>query len=72
MHPQEYRRMLSATAAAHYLGVGKSSMDKWRLLGSGPKFCTIGRRVVYDPDDLDEFVRARKRSSTSEPLLTAA
>jgi hypothetical protein len=72
MHPQEYRKMLSTSGAAEYLGVGKSTLDKWRLIGGGPKFCTLGRRIVYDPEDLDAFANARKRTSTSEPLPVAA
>ena len=64
--------MLSTAGAATYLGLGKSTLDKWRLIGGGPKFCTLGRRVVYDPDDLDAFANARKRTSTSEPLSIAA
>jgi len=72
MHSQEYRKMLSTSGAAEYLGVGKSTLDKWRLIGGGPKFCTLGRRVVYDPLDLDAYANARKRTSTSEPLQTVA
>ncbi len=68
MHPQEYRRMLSTNEAASYLGLGKSTLDKLRLVGGGPRFITCGRRVNYDPDDLDAFLNERKRSSTSEPL----
>ena len=35
MHHQEYRKMLSTSGAAEYLGVGKSTLDKWRLIGGG-------------------------------------
>jgi len=72
MHPKEYRKLLSTGGAAEYLGLGQSTLEKWRLIGSGPRFVTLGRRIVYDPEDLDAFARARKRSSTSEPLLVAA
>ena len=72
MHHHEYRKMLSTSSAAEYLGIGKSTLDKWRLIGAGPKFCTLGRRIVYDPADLEAFANARKRSSTSEPLSIAA
>lgn len=68
MHDHEYRKMLSTSGAAMYLGLGKSTLDKWRIVGGGPKFCTLGRRIVYDPEDLDAFANARKRASTSEPL----
>ncbi len=65
------RRKLSTLEAAAYVGLGKSTLDKFRLTGGGPKFITLGRRVVYDPDDLDAWTEVRKRSSTSEPLAAA-
>ena len=65
-------KMLSTPEAAEYLGLGKSTLDKLRLTGGGPKFSALGRRVVYDPRDLEEFVKARKRLSTSEEAAHAA
>ena len=72
MHPHEYHKMLSTAEAAERLGLGKSTLDKLRLTGGGPTYSTLGRRVVYDPADLDEWVNACKRRSTSEPILSAA
>ena len=71
MHP---RKMLSTAEAAEYLGYGKSTLDKLRLEGGGPRFISHGRRVTYDPADLDEWAGARKRTSTSdaEHLRSAA
>ena len=65
------RRKLSTPEAAAYLGLGKSTLDKFRLTGGGPRFITCGRRVVYDPEDLDAYANARKRASTSERLSIA-
>jgi excisionase family DNA binding protein len=71
MNTAEYRK-LSTSEAAVYLGLGKSTLDKLRLVGGGPCFISLGRRVVYDRADLDAWADARKRSSTSEPLQIAA
>ncbi|MGU3387854.1 helix-turn-helix transcriptional regulator [Methylobacterium sp. D53M] len=49
-------------AASRFLGVSKSSLDKWRLDGSGPPFHKIGSRVRYLEPDLDAW-RNRRRSS---------
>jgi len=65
------KQMLSTPEAASYLGLGKSTLDKLRLRGGGPKFITLGRRVVYDAADLQAWVESRKRTSTSEPLATS-
>jgi hypothetical protein len=67
-------RMLSTSDAAERCSVGKSTLEKLRLTGGGPKFIKLGKRVVYHPVDLDEWLSAHRRSSTSEynaPLQAA-
>jgi predicted DNA-binding transcriptional regulator AlpA len=61
------KRKLRVPEAAHFLGLSKSTLDKLRLTGGGPAYLRLGRRVVYDPQDLDEWVVSRKRVSTSGP-----
>lgn len=53
------------TAAAH-LGVQPITLCKWRLNGSGPLYRKLGRRVVYLRKDLDAFLEAAARRSTSD------
>jgi excisionase family DNA binding protein len=65
MHPTEHGR-LSGTEAARYLGISASTLSKLRVFGGGPKFHKLGRRVVYDTRDLDQWFEARQRSSTSD------
>lgn len=58
---------LRTTAAAAYCGVSKSYLNKGRLYGYGPAFSKLpGGIVVYSICDLDEWLDARKRRSTSE------
>jgi predicted DNA-binding transcriptional regulator AlpA len=64
----DLRRKLSTPEAAAYLGLGKSTLDKLRLTGGGPRFITLGRRVVYDLVDLEAWTETRKRTNTSETL----
>ena len=35
-------------------------------LGQGPRYLKLGQTVRYDPDDLEAFVQAVPRTSTSE------
>jgi predicted DNA-binding transcriptional regulator AlpA len=65
MQPAEHQR-LSGPEAAHYLGISASTLSKLRVFGGGPKFYKLGRRVVYDSSDLDDWFAARQRSSTSD------
>jgi hypothetical protein len=51
--------------AARYCGSTESTFTKLRLTGGGPIFITIGRTVVYDPDDLDAWLASKRRKSTS-------
>jgi predicted DNA-binding transcriptional regulator AlpA len=68
MHPHEYkpRKMFTAPEAAAYCGSSASTFAKLRLYGGGPTFVKLGRRVVYDPADLDAWLAAHRRNSTSE------
>jgi excisionase family DNA binding protein len=50
--------------AAAYIGISKSSLDKLRCFGGGPRFYKLGRSVVYNTADLDEWVAERARTST--------
>ncbi len=63
---QQYKRpILSTRGASGYAGPSPSKLEKLRVTGGGPKYIKIGRRVYYDPDDLDEWLSAQKRLSTS-------
>lgn len=59
------RIRLDTDAAANYVGMSKSSLNKWRITGGGPSYIKLGRRVVYDVIDLDAWLRANRRRSTS-------
>lgn len=65
------RRCLRTAEAAAYLGLGKSTLEKLRLTGEGPRYAKLGKICVYDLVDLDAFREARKRQSTSEPSRAA-
>ncbi len=60
-------RKLRAPAAAEYLGLSTSTLAKMRLRGDGPVYAKAGPRVVvYDLADLESWLAARKRRSTSD------
>ncbi len=65
--PNRAGRWLRPPAAGEYLGgISTSTLAKWRLSGSGPAFSKAGRVVVYDLADLESWLAARKRTSTSD------
>ena len=66
-------RYLRAPAAAAYLGLSASTLAKMRLRGDGPLFSKAGAKiVVYDITDLDAYLAARRRRSTSDTGKEAA
>ncbi len=60
------RAKLRTGEAARYTGLAKSTLEKLRMRGDGCPFIRIGRAVLYDPDDLDAWLAANRRKSTSD------
>lgn len=50
--------------AAQYLGLSKSTLDKLRCFGGGPRYYKLGRPVVYDAADRDAWKAERVRTTT--------
>jgi hypothetical protein len=60
------RRRLDVVAAAEYCGVSAAYLNKLRVTGEGPVFIRLGRRIVYDSGDLDDWLASGRRRSTSD------
>jgi hypothetical protein len=58
--------LFDTVAAARYVGLSKSTMEKARLYGGGPPYLKLGRLVRYRVVDLDEWLNAHLRSTTSD------
>lgn len=59
--------LLDVRAAAAWLGLSKSTLDKMRCYGVGPRFIrATGRAVRYDPADLVAFAEGRRQSRTTD------
>lgn len=64
--------MLRTTEAARYIGLRKSTLEAWRVRGDGPVFLKLGKAVRYREQDLDDFLMARRCTSTSQMQRAAA
>jgi predicted DNA-binding transcriptional regulator AlpA len=61
------RRLLDVREAAIRLGLSKSTLDKMRCSGRGPRFIRATDRAIrYDPEDLRAFADQRRLRSTSQ------
>lgn len=58
--------LLNVRQAAVRLGLSKSTLDKMRGAGKGPRFIKSSTRAIrYDPADLDAWINARRSTSSS-------
>lgn len=60
--------LLTEVEAAPRVGVSVKTLQGWRVSGNGPRFIKAGRRVVYDPADIEAWKDERRVSSTSQPV----
>ncbi|HLW78185.1 MAG TPA: helix-turn-helix domain-containing protein [Terriglobia bacterium] len=61
------RRYLRPPDAAEYLGVSPKFLAHARIRGDGPPFIRAsGRLILYAVADLDQWLGARRRTSTSD------
>lgn len=51
--------------ASAYLSLSTQRLARLRLEGGGPAFCKAGRSVLYRVEDLDKWLAASSRASTS-------
>jgi predicted transcriptional regulator len=51
---------LNTHDAAKYLGVSESLLNKLRQTGDEPRFCRIGKKVVYETKELKRFLKSKR------------
>ncbi len=58
--------LLTEQQLAAVLHVKVKSLQAWRSRGGGPPFVKLGRCVRYRLEDLEAFLTASRRASTSD------
>jgi excisionase family DNA binding protein len=58
------KQWLTRREAAQYLRLSHRTLEKWSWLGVGPEFHRLGRRIVYDREELDAFAARGRRTRT--------
>ena len=66
MDPANPRCALDNQAAAAYVGLSPYTLENLRSRGGGPAYSKLGRRVIYRIEDLDAWLLASRRTSTSD------
>lgn len=57
--------ILDTKAAAEYLGQPSSTLAYWRKRDYGPRYFSIGRRIMYRRRELDRFVERQEVAAAS-------
>ena len=60
------KTLINETEAAMCLGLSPTTLRRWRWAGKGPSFLKIGGAVRYDLSQLEAFIEAARRDSTSD------
>ena len=64
--------LLTTKEAARYLSVSKAFLERDRWAGARIQFIKVGSRAVrYRLEDLDSYLNAQVRRSTSDPGVAA-
>lgn len=49
-------RYMTTAEVAEMLRTSAETVRYWRHIGSGPKSFKVGRRVLYDAEDIEQFI----------------
>ena len=63
--------LLNVAQVSELTGRAVSTLEKDRLIGSGPRYVKLGRLVRYRPSDVQAWLADRVRQSTSEREKTS-
>jgi excisionase family DNA binding protein len=59
-------RMMREAEVAALLGVSRRTMQGWRWRGGGPPYVRVGSAVRYEPAEVQAWLDAQRRTSTSD------
>jgi predicted DNA-binding transcriptional regulator AlpA len=62
------RGLMSAPQLAERLNVSLSWVNKAHVYGTGPPAVRVGRRRLYDPLDVDNWLATKRQQNTSEQI----
>jgi len=62
--------LLTNAEAAAFVRLSPRTLEKFRVLGGGPRYKKLGARVRYSVEDLRAWLASRTFEMTSDPGLT--
>jgi hypothetical protein len=65
---QKTRRWATTKQVAEHTHSSDSKFEKMRVIGDGPPFYKFGKTVLYDLNEVDEWIAEWRRESTSDAI----
>ena len=62
------RTYFTQSQLAVLIDVSERTLERWRVEGCGTAFVKANRKPLYLPDDVDDWLIASRRKSTSEQV----
>ena len=60
-------KLLTPQTLAEMLGITERTLERWRIIGEGPRYVKLSRSTVrYMAEDVAAFVTARLRANTAQ------
>ena len=56
----------NSDVTAEQLKLSPKTLAKWRVYGQGPAFFKVGRKVMYDRGEVQNWLENQRRASTSQ------
>jgi hypothetical protein len=63
---QKSRRWATTKQVAEHTRQSDSKYEKMRVTGEGPPFYKAGKTVLYDLNEVDDWIAAQRHESTSD------
>ena len=61
------RTLLRTTEVSKFTGIAEGTLRYWRHRNEGPPSFSLGRRVVYDADELSAWIDAQRAAADKVP-----
>jgi len=63
----EVPKLLTPQTLAEMLGITERTLERWRIIGEGPRYVKLSRSTVrYMAEDVAAFVTARLKANTAQ------
>ncbi len=61
--------LITSKTARTRLGVGDVTLWRWRKEGTGPRWCKMGARIMYELHSVNEYIEQRLQEHSSARSL---